>query len=484
MNLLKIKNYKLKIVLALSFFLLLAISTAQVSAYLGGKSGAPVTSSGHAMRQPAAVTNGLVGWWKMDEKTGTTIADSSGNGNNGTATNGPTLNQEGKFNKAVSFDGVNDYVDFNTALTNRTADVSLSTWVNIPSISDRGAFIKVGGTLNDQHNNDANSGYSLGVGNGNFEIYGNSLIGLYEGRRWITPAINIGIGWHMVSMIIDSSGYPIFYLDGVQKTSAISGLTPLEPQNNTYIGGYQYGANSRYFKGSLDDVRVYNRALSAGEIQQLYAGSKPTNCDQTCVGWWKMDENAANTTVADSSGMGNTGTAVRNTNLFSTSGVFSGGLNFNGTSDYVSIPDNSSLNFSTNITATGWIKRSSTVSWWKMIYDSGTTGWAIMLQNNKLNFSKMGVLDVMGNTTLSQNVWYHFAIVKNGDIGNNILFYLNGNSDGTQSVGSVNTPSGTKYIGMENGSTSELPASLDDVRIYNRALSASEVNELYLSGRP
>src|SRR5438128_9156769 len=83
----------------------------------------------------AAPTQGLVGYWKFDESTGTTAIDSSGLGNNGTLTNGPTWTA-GKVNGALSFDGTNDYVELpNEASFNFTNNFAVSVWMKTPGFA-------------------------------------------------------------------------------------------------------------------------------------------------------------------------------------------------------------------------------------------------------------------------------------------------------------------------------------------------------------
>ena len=75
-----------------------------------------------------ALLNGLVGWWKFDEGSGTVAYDSSGNGNNGNLTNGPTWTT-GKIGGALSFDGENDYVDVPSIQSVNGGGVTFAVWI-------------------------------------------------------------------------------------------------------------------------------------------------------------------------------------------------------------------------------------------------------------------------------------------------------------------------------------------------------------------
>src|SRR5258706_16194343 len=79
--------------------------------------------------------SGLVGYWKLDDALGITAADSSGSGNPGTLINGP-LWTPGKVGTALSFDGVNDYVDLNNSPSlNPSTQITLAAWINTSTTS-------------------------------------------------------------------------------------------------------------------------------------------------------------------------------------------------------------------------------------------------------------------------------------------------------------------------------------------------------------
>lgn len=95
---------------------------------------------------------------------------------------------------------------------------------------------------------------------------------LYEGSRWITTTTNVGTGWHHIVMTINSSGVPTGYLDGTS-VGSFAGTGPIAPTSTTYIGSG--GTTARFFNGRIDDVRLYNRALTLTEVLALYsAGAK------------------------------------------------------------------------------------------------------------------------------------------------------------------------------------------------------------------
>ncbi len=197
----------------------------------------------------------------------TYVVDISRNGNNGIAVNDAVFNVSGKYGGAFDFDGVGDEVTTSTTFGIGTTNFAISTWVNLDSTSESGAFVKIGGTS-------PNVGFAIGVGGSNYDNTGNDLILLYEGVRWIDTNDVIGTGWHHVAMSVDSSGYPKAFIDGIETYSDSNGAGSAPQQSITYIGGYTgSSAENRHVGATIDEVRIWNRSLAAEEIYQHYVSN-------------------------------------------------------------------------------------------------------------------------------------------------------------------------------------------------------------------
>jgi hypothetical protein len=208
----------------------------------------------------------------------TYVFDVSGNNNNGTTVGEAIYASSGKYGGAFDFDGVNDELTTSSTFGIVTTNFSISTWVNLDSASEGGAFVKIGGTS-------PNQGFGIGVGGTNYDDTGNDLILLYEGVRWIDTNDLIGTGWHHVVMTVDSSGYPEAFLDGVSVYSDSTGAGTAPQQSITYIGGYTgSGAENRHADTTIDEVRIWNKTLSADEIYQHYI----SNLKQIDANSWEL----------------------------------------------------------------------------------------------------------------------------------------------------------------------------------------------------
>ncbi|MGC8776172.1 MAG: LamG domain-containing protein, partial [Minisyncoccia bacterium] len=199
---------------------------------------------------------GLVGYWSFDEGSGTTAYDMSGNGNNGTLVNGPTWTT-GKVGGALSFDGVDDYVNINSVNPFRNP-FTVSVWVRFNAVnkgSDNAILGHGSATLN--------NGLHLGERRtrGYFGFYSNDI------QSNSTLLANM---WYHISFIYD--GRKKIYINGVLDASGASNVYQ-STALNAEIGRYPW-STGWLLNGLIDEVRIYNRALSDAEIQAIYNATK------------------------------------------------------------------------------------------------------------------------------------------------------------------------------------------------------------------
>jgi hypothetical protein len=421
---------------------------------------------------------GLILYLNMDDESinGTAIFDKSGSGNNGTI-NSVTTGVTGRINQAFDFPGAADTVTIDASFDPPAAG-TVSFWAKsngAPSVRERHFGIE--DAWETRFETDGTIYFDLGIA------------GSQTTFRTQTAAIT-GTKWYHLVAAYDSVGntYEVF-IDGVSNKSGSATISDIGA--GTLTIGLRTG-NAEDFNGTIDEFRVYNRKLSTAEVAQLYNASKRAEIvnappREGLVGYWNMDDESVNgATVFDKSGHGNDGTKQGATGANNTpqsaTGKINQALDFDGTDDYLDIADNAVLNITTNITVAGWIKL-DILDTYQKVYSSGTqsNAWEFGISNtNEITFTELFIADNLSDTSLSADLWYHVAFVKSGDSGANIAFYLNGVADGTASVGSVSTPSGSKKIGRRGDISSDyINGRIDEVRVYNRALSAAEITALY-----
>ena len=210
------------------------------------------------------VTKGLVGQWKFDEDIGTTTYDTSGNGNDGTLYNAP-----GRLSSAncitgncMSFNGTNQYVATVATTTVSSTDFSVVFWMKTPATGSNVNILQKGSSTF----NTGGVGLEVRARTAKLEICVANGVGTCTRLSSTNSAIPANT-WMQVAIIYNkTTGVTSVFKDGVfnaSTTLVTGGFADTFPLN---IGK---GTDS-YFSGSLDDVRIYNRVLSADEIKSLY----------------------------------------------------------------------------------------------------------------------------------------------------------------------------------------------------------------------
>ncbi len=454
------------------------ISALQIAALVFCASAALLPLSAHADN------TGLVAYWKFDEGTSTVATDFSSNGNTGTLLGSPTW-ASGKRGRALSFDGVGAYVSTATQINNPTP-FTVAAWFKTTSASGHkivgfeDAQTGTGGTSYDRH---------LYVGTDGklyFGWFANSVI-------TVSSAATVTDGqWHLAVGKFES-GTGELYLDGVSQGTN-SGGNGIAQNFAGYwrIGSYRLAswtnASDGYFPGSIDDVRIYNRALSAAEIAKLYNSGaslyKPPN-NLGLVGYWSFDD-ATSTKATDFSGNGNVGTLSGSNLPAWVSGKKGNALNFNGTDSYVDAGNASSLDIPTggSVTMCAWVydTTGSVGGFQGLLAKRGSNyAYGINFITNNFQVYTSGASGIQAFTyNLPAQQWTHICGVISGSP---TALYVNGALFGTAgSGGGVSSITDHLWIGSSNAATEIFNGKVDDVRIYNRALSASEIAALYGSG--
>ena len=213
-----------------------------------------------------ALLNGLVGWWKFDETNGTVAYDSSGNGNDGNLTNGPTWTS-GKIGGALSFDGVDDRVRLPHNILNGQIDVTVSFWfLESQNNTDHHHFISAASSTESNR-------FLLAVNSdGEFNYNDNDSSDI---KRIVYQYSESLTNWSHIVLTRSISGAKLF-IEGSLKTNESFANTHFNiAQNGLWIGGDQDSvgggwSTTQQLNGLLDDLRIYDRALSAAEVQALY----------------------------------------------------------------------------------------------------------------------------------------------------------------------------------------------------------------------
>jgi len=532
--------------------------------------------------------------WKFDEGQGAIAYDSVGD-NDGNIY-GATWTA-GRINGALSFDGVNDYINVadNASQQIKTNQITLSAWIKLSA--DLGNTQKR--IITKQQSNTICWGFEL-FGNGYTGSTGNQLI-FHDSSgtasyNCLSPTHLATSRWYHVA-VTDNAGKIRIYIDGLLDKASDTGYgIPAQIAAPISIGDV---SSSSYFYGVIDDVHFYDVALSAEEILQIYReglskkATKPNPADgQTgvdpnvvinwspgkdvlthdvyfgtsfnevndadiydanvymgnqdvnywdannfdanglepdtsfywridelsgaettkgdvwsfrtiisgpdpnLIAWWKFDETAG--TTAYDSADGHNG-QLMNGPVWTT-GKINGGLSFDSVDDYINVADDASLKFTkdSNFTICVWVKPNSISHDGSEIFSKMQANsqknlftyesfWQQSYQRFVFEFCNSGYYYIVVSTpdgSAPAGSWYYATCVYQNK---NIQIYLNGVLQSSGYFNSNPTGASNNFLAIgarviDTGFQDYFGGTLDDLRIYNRALSADEILQLYEGG--
>jgi parallel beta-helix repeat protein len=405
----------------------------------------------------------------------------------------------------------------NNNIANNTLSCEEFTSLMIPS--HRGNAIELwDSSLNDIRDNVISSNYD-GIrlmNSSNYNIISGNIVestdnnGIQLNEEYFLPATHNNITDNVISynnggiIILKSSTTNIHYnlISGNEIFNNIDGIKINYSCNNEVTNNLVY-ANERGIsiyticqkpvKNDVEPNKIYNNMfdniLNAYDQSPWPPYNMPTiwnigktlaDKDSNLVAFWNFDEGLG-TVANDLSGNNNRGTLINGPTWVE--GRFSKALKFDGTNDYVKVNDNPSLEPSGSFTIELWLKTTQTGN--KVILDKDdNNGYSIQQEtNNKLKMNVGGVTaEIESANACNDGNWHHVVFVYRGI--NNGSVYIDGVDD--TAISSPNVPSfGSDFltIGSRDGSYA-LNGTIDEVRIYRRALNEEEIRESFVSGYP
>lgn len=443
-------------------------------------------------------TNGLVGYWPFTGNAN----DISGNLHNGTVT-GATLvaDRFGNANSAYNFASTGQNINFFTDGTWCANNHSISIWFNSAYISGKDQFLLTKRTSclsgSETHYFELRispTSNILQIGWGGLP----STNGAYFSNISFTPNT-----WNNLVYVRNGADFYV-YLNGTMVSTQNGNCPTISCSNMLKAGNHSCSVSNDDYIGKLDDIGIFNRALTQQEITSLYTGV-PAYSD-TCnavsgslvnglVAYYPFCGNAN-----DQSGHGYDGTVNGATLTTDRFGNPNSAYSFDGVSNYITVPNSTGLSSFTDITISGWVNISQfpsssisnglagLVTKW---YGSGSCGgvtdnYACYLRSNNQLLGGTNQYRTYPNmlqtpSNLTSSNWYHFIMVHNSATGGS--FYINGVLVSTYATtGSLCASTNPLYIGCDNGLGTLnrfLNGKLDDIGIWNRALTTQEVTQLY-----
>jgi hypothetical protein len=489
--------------------------------------------------EPNPIENNLFAHWKFDETDGNIAYDSSGNGYHGTV-NGAQWTS-GKDGGALEFDGSNDYVQIteNTSEFNSYLETvgkgSISLWFKCDYIPTEHGITPLFyyGDFSPCTNmfDAANRGLIIEIGHSP----------VHHGSKWLyftifangctlpsfcynsETEIQVGKWYHFVAVV--GEDYNTGYLNGEEMTERHYNFGNSQyseffedavSHEVAWIGkGYWDAKNDPtptvYYDGKIDDVRLYNKPLSAEEVLDLYT----LNNDENLVGHWKFDENGG-IIAYDSSGNDFHADVIGEPVWVE--GMRGNALYFDGTNDYVEMPQDA-------VEYIGDLEK-GTIAFWlnfeNILQNQDIIPLFYIGIDNEYDEDDLFIIEIGHGTiqntrlyvtwiidqqipvlcydtafNLEENKWYHFAVSVGPD-GN--TGFLNGEElidrhynfgDSTDDLFLDDIPV-KEMLSVAYGKTNDMidpyfryfKGYMDDIRIYNKPLNETEIYEIYKENEP
>ncbi len=422
---------------------------------------------------------------KFDERSGNFVNDSSVHKTNGTISGATWIND--KYGWGLQFDGEDDYVDIvdteginlGGPWTDRTTSVWFKTSDDITSTQ---IIYEEGGN---------ERGFNIYIEGGKLWIGGYNERGVVESDwqgTWFSTSISQNCWYHAVLKLEDAeyqekSDKFMAYLNG-ERFGIGSGARVYQHPGDIGIGRMDGGGilnyvenavdSGFYFNGTISEVRMFDDSLSDGEIKALYL-SKSLILDL------KMDQEAGNI-ANDSSGFQNNGILYNMNDNNWVEGKYGNALEVDGVDDYVNFGD-FNLDSSDNFSFCLWFNGS--YGQYGSIFLKGHTSdsYGFDLGDTTVRFGIRGDQSYSRIVApFDENQWHYFVGVH--EAGNKISIYYDGELVGTDSIptlgevtsGEIGFGDSDRLISSRVGNIS---GSIDEVKIFGRALSASEIKNLY-----
>ena len=444
-----------------------------------------------------AINNDLVGFWPLTDGSGTSAVDVSTGGNNGTQSGGVSW-ASSEIGTVASFDGSDDQFDIShnsSYNAGTTGELTVTAWAKFDTF----------GT----YRNVVSKDFGFNHGAREWVIYGEPSGNRVSAQLFDSSGTAYGVGtgvnttytgvWYFLSMVWDGTDLKLF-VDGSVASTASAAITPRTSTEDVQIG---YNGRFRH-DGDVQNVRVFNAALTAAQVEQLYtrpwtgtnfdtealwlsppasptlsSASEATSIMTSCVGWWPLTEGSG--TVATDLVGSNDGT------LASSVAWESGTL---GTAtEYPSTPyeyTSTTLDLAgkSAVTVSAWIKNggSSAGNGFGKIISQSHSGSFDTYMNKPSNASL--AFDINSTVVMANNsdippigTWFHVCFVWQQSTTQAI--YINGelSNSGTADGSVIGTTSHDVFFGGTTDVYGNRPwdGGIQNVRIWDRALSSDEV---------
>ena len=439
----------------------------------------------HAQTTCTPPPPGLVAWWRAEGSANDSVGT-----NNGTLINGATF-ATGKVGRAFSFDGTSGVVQIpDSTSVSITGAISMDAWIKPTSV---GAIEEILSKYNSLANQ-VSYAFEIRPGGGlRFAVY---QTGNGSTVRYVDTAggiVSTGTFTHVAATFNPVTQAIKIYVNGVDTlaslgagssivTSIFDSTTPVR------IGAaVDSGVGQVFFSGLIDEAELFNRELIASEIQSIFNAGSAGKCPPCApapsglISWWRA-EGSANDAVGT-----NNGSLINGATL--AAGMVGQAFSFDGVDDFMEVTNAAFPQGNSPITIEFWMKGAP---------GGPSNDRAIMIgnpvphqglilgeqiANSHIRLIAVASTECESASVVFDNTWHHIAGVYDGAT---LKVYVDGTLENSCAYSSLNLSGSGITIGQQAAGFREVPefflGLLDEVSIYNRALSSSEIQRIFNAG--
>ncbi|MFI1399559.1 LamG-like jellyroll fold domain-containing protein [Streptomyces sp. NPDC020681] len=446
--------------------------------------------------------------WQMDETSGMTSVAGAGGAWPAELRNGAATGGEGASGTGLALDGTDDYAASSSPVLNTAKSFSVSLWAKLPSDKPDAATTAL--SQPGQHRSGFELYHSSAVGGWVFLRHSTDSATGTEAIRATQPACasgdtacaaaRLGTWTHVVGVFDYPSQLLKLYIDGKLVGTAPITTNPWDARGGTILGAASHeGTVSSFFPGSLDDVQLFDYQLNEAQVTRL-AAKQPVDTNRPAKLVWPLDEAVGATSVT---GRAQAADAVlRGGAAPGVTGVNGRAVTFDGVDDYattgrpvlntfhsfavaawVRLPKDKEARAMAAVTQEGGLRRG-----FELYHSSALGGWVFSRPESDTADAPLlraTQTACQANTNCAAGrfgEWNHVVGVYDSD-ASKIRLYVNGVLQASTAFTSQWLSTGPVVLGSglttTGGVSSTLKGDMDDVRLYDRAVSDDEVRQLF-----
>ncbi|MFG1711010.1 LamG domain-containing protein [Nonomuraea sp. M3C6] len=416
--------------------------------------------------------------WKFDESGGSTTVAGTTPGIAADLTGGATLGGTGAVGTALSLDGATGYGSTSLPVVNTGQSFTISAWTRLRSVGMYNVLAQ-DGVLQ--------SGFQLGVNPTGKLVFKMPAADVAGDGTWSsavsTSTAQLNTWTHLIGVYDGAAKQLKLYVNG-QPNSVASNVTAWNAGGGLQIGRSLFdGAYHNYWPGDVDDIKVFGRAISDTDAQALAANRNPSGT--AAMAHWTLDESAGERRVYGDPN--DVSASVRGGVTLGVPGQDGSAMRLDGTTGYAQTAS-PVVNASQSFTVSAWVRMNNKTAWgWQtLVSQDGPTNSAFFLQysqaDDRWSMSAGGVRALSAKPP-ALGEWAHVVGVYD-TATKQVQLYVNGVLQG---VKAISVPwakeNGSMAIGRAkaNGANVDFFAGdIDDVRVFDRVVSATEVSDLFL----